>query len=109
MFNEEVFETGQRLLEREVTLEERRFSILAYQEAEFDGSAVATVSPAEETSPTSSIKTARHSGSVLALTACTLLAFSTWHSPLAAQDSANSAQPRPREPLNKHGFRWAVS
>ncbi len=97
MFKEEIFEIVQPLLERELTPEERRFLIFIHQEAKPPGSYVGPVSVSWETPPISATKAARHSGSVLVLAACTLLALSTWCSPLAAQSSADPAQPGPSE------------
>jgi hypothetical protein len=99
MFKEEIFEIVQPLLERELTPEERRFLIFIHQEAKPPGSYVGPVSVSRETSPISATKAARHSGSVLVLAACTLLALGTWYSPLAAQENADPAQRKPSESL----------
>jgi len=104
MSNAEVLEIAEQL-QRGLNAEQRELFVVANPQPEGKGDAMAPLwqnTPAGTCRPASSIPAAKHwrLALVFVLAGCALLALSTLHSPLAAQESASPAQSDHTQPVS---------
>jgi hypothetical protein len=91
-------------LQRWLNAEERKFLVAARQQPGRKGDAVAAIPLCQNTPawtrPTFLIQAAKHWRFALVMAVCALLALSTLHTPLAAQESASPAQSGDTQPAS---------